>query len=140
MPFKKYDSYFVDSTFMDKCDHSTVSLAITKVLHDYEVQSKNVISFTTDNATFMLKAFNKALTNFFANSVHITYLSHICSLISNFIKKLFDEVNNFILYFSRVFYMAGSCKRWYLKFLIEKMLKSSNQVPKSLLHLVKFKV
>ncbi len=128
-PLKKDDSnrivsYLVDTVFMDKCDHSTVSQAIIKVLHEYEIKSENVISFNTDNAAYMLKAFNTVLTNLFANSVHITCLSHICNLIGDTFKKPFDEVNSFLLYMTRVFYMAGSRKRRYMKFLTDKMPQS----------------
>lgn len=86
----KIASYLVDTEFMDKCDHSTVSQAVIKVLHDYDIEANNVISYNTDNAAYMLKAFRTILTYLFPNAVHITCLSHICNLIGDSLRNLLN--------------------------------------------------
>ena len=113
--------YLANTVFMDKCDHATVSQAVIKTLNDIGVDSENVVSFNTDNAAYMLKAFKTILTHLFPNSIHITCLSHIVNLIGESFKKPFDLVTKFLLYMSRIFYMAGGRKRRYLKFLNDTM-------------------
>lgn len=113
----KIRSYLVDIVFLEKCNHSTVANAVVSALNDFGVKQEDVISFDSDNAAYMLKAYKSALKALFPNSIHVTCLAHIMSLIGEAFRKPFEEVNIFMRYFSQVFYMAGARKRRYLSFL-----------------------
>ena len=113
----KIRSYLIDTVFLDKCNHSTVANAAVNALNDIGVKPEDVISIDTDNAAYMLKAYNTSLKALYPNSIHVTCLAHIMNLVGEAFRKPFGEVNTFMRYFSQVFWQAGARKRRYLSFL-----------------------
>uniref|UniRef100_H3AMW5 DUF659 domain-containing protein n=1 Tax=Latimeria chalumnae TaxID=7897 RepID=H3AMW5_LATCH len=117
----KVKSYMLDLVFPDKCNKSTVSIAVTNTLQEFNIQNENVVIFNTDNATYMVAAYNTALKVLFPNALHITCMAHIMNLVGESFQKSFKQLSDFILYFSHMFYMAGSRKRCYLSFMHSKL-------------------
>lgn len=116
-------AYVVDTVFLETCNHQTVSQAVVKTLQDYGVENENVIAFETDNAAYMIKAYKTVLKVLFPNSLHITCMAHIMNLVGEAFRKPFVELNQFVMCFSQMFFMAGSRKRRYLKYLVDRGLK-----------------
>lgn len=114
-------AYLADTVFLDQCNHSTVSMAVVKCLQEYNIDNKDVIVFNTDNAAYMKKAYTAALKSLFPNSVHITCMAHIMNLVGGAFRRPFDQLNSFMLYFSQMFFHAGSRKRRYLNFLTQNL-------------------
>lgn len=113
----KITTYFADAVFMDKCNHNTVAQQVVRVIQSYGIDYDDVVVFNTDNAAYMLKAYKSVLKALFPISVHITCLAHIINLIGDAFRKPFKEVDEFMMNWSRIFFQAGSRKRWYFEFL-----------------------
>ncbi|XP_065096737.2 uncharacterized protein [Paramisgurnus dabryanus] len=114
-------AYLADTVFLEECNHSTVSKAVVKCLHEYNIDNDDVVVFNTDNAAYMKKAYKAALQSLFPNSIHVTCLAHIMNLIGSAFRRPFDQLNAFMLCFSQMFYQAGSRKRRYLQYLTKKL-------------------
>jgi hypothetical protein len=71
----------------------------------------------------MIKAYKVLLSPLYPAAVHITCMVHILNLVGEAFKQPFALLNNFMLCFSRIFYMAGARKRRYLKHLADQELK-----------------
>lgn len=59
-PIKKDESgriiaHLANTVFMEKCNNSSVSMAVVKTLQEYDISNEDVIVFDTDNAAYMLK-------------------------------------------------------------------------------------
>uniref|UniRef100_H3ACH5 DUF659 domain-containing protein n=1 Tax=Latimeria chalumnae TaxID=7897 RepID=H3ACH5_LATCH len=123
----KVMSYMLDNVFLDKCNKSTVLIAVTNTLQEFNIQNENVVVFNTDNAAYMVAVYNIALKVLFLNVLHITYMAHIMNLVGKSFWKPFKQLNNFMLHFSHMFYMAGSRKRRYLSFMHSKLQGTGKQ-------------
>lgn len=113
----KIVSFLVDTVFLAKTDHTTVSQAVVKTLHLYGIEFCDVIVFDTDNAAYMKKAYQSVLAPLFPNSVHITCLAHIINLVGESFRSPFVGVDEFVRAFSQMFFMAGARKGRYLQHL-----------------------
>lgn len=83
----KLRSYLVDTISLNKCNHSTVASAAICALNDFGVKKEVVISFDTDNAAYMVKAYKTALKALSPNSIHVTCLTHIMNLTGKAFRK-----------------------------------------------------
>lgn len=110
-------AYIADTVFLERCNHSTVSVAVVRCLQEYSINNEDVIAFDTNNAAYMKQAFTAALKLLFPNSLHITCMAHIINFIGNAFCKPFVQLNSFMLSFSQMFFNAGSRKRRYLCFM-----------------------
>lgn len=113
-------AYLGDCVFLPRTDHSTVSQAVVKCLTEFGIEFDNVAVFDTDNAAYMKKAFKTILQGLCVNAIHITCLAHIINLIGQSFRKPFVEVNDFVRYFSQIFFNAGARKSRFLQHLKEK--------------------
>lgn len=103
-------AYLAD-IFLEKCNHSTVSMVVVNCLQDYSIANQHVIVFDTDHAAYMKKTFVAALQSLFPNPRQITCMAHITNLISSAFCKPFHQLNGFMLSWSQMFNQTGSCKR-----------------------------
>ena len=87
-------SFLVGVKFLDAVNHCTVSNAVLKVPHEYNIEVHNVLSFVTDNAAYMHKAVREFLLPLYPGAIHMPFLSqnyedinsvgcHLCVLYSN---------------------------------------------------------
>lgn len=99
-------AYLADTVFLEKCNHSTVSMAVVKCLQEYSIANQEVIVF--DTAAYIKKAFVVALQSLFPNSLHIRCMAHIMNLIGSVFRKPFHQLklNSFMLSWSQMFYQA----------------------------------
>uniref|UniRef100_H3A950 DUF659 domain-containing protein n=1 Tax=Latimeria chalumnae TaxID=7897 RepID=H3A950_LATCH len=123
----KVKSYMLNSVFLDKCNKSTVSIAVTNTLQEFNIQNENTVVFNTDNAAYMVAAYNTALKVSFPNVLHITCMAHIMNLVGESFWKPVKQLNDLMLHFSHMFYMAGSRKRRYLHFMHSKLQGTGKQ-------------
>ena len=110
----RVDASLIDVVFMEKTNHSTVSMAIVKTLTSYDIEFEDVVAFDTDNASCMKKAFRDVLSPLFPNSIHVTCLAHIMNLVGESFRQPFEAVNNFVRRFNQQFYLAGGRKARFL--------------------------
>jgi len=121
----KLNSFLVDTVFLKTVDHKSVSQAVVKSLQEYGIDNDKVIVFNTDNAAYMIKAYNDCLSVLYPNAVHITCLAHIMNLVGESFRKPFNLLNDFMRAFSAVFFRAGARKRRYYDHLIANNVKPS---------------
>lgn len=121
----KLNSFLADTVFLKTVDHKTVSQSVVRTLQEYGVANENVISINTDNAAYMIKAFNDCLSVLYPNAVHITCLAHIMNLVGESFRKPFNLLNDFMRSFSAVFFRAGARKRRYIEHLVANNVKPS---------------
>ena len=74
-------SYLLDSCFLKKTNHLTVSQAVVGVLNEYGVIYDNVVIFDTDNAVYMKKAYNDVLKGLYPKAIYYVCLAHIVNLV-----------------------------------------------------------
>ena len=110
-------AYLLDSHFLSATNNKTVSQAVVRTVHDYDIDFNNVRVFNSDNVGYMKKAFNDTLSCLFPLCVHITCHSHIVNLVASDFKKGFKEVNEFIKCFRNLFFVPSGRKSRFLNFL-----------------------
>lgn len=110
-------SYLAATEFLPCTNHTTVSQAVIRTLHSYEIDFGDIVVFDTDNAAYMKKAYLTVLSALCPNSIHVTCLAHIVNLVGESIRAPFKDLNQFVRAFSAMFYMAGCRKARYLAFL-----------------------
>ena len=76
----KLEVLSVDLIYLDHVNSTTVSQAIVQCLNKYHIDFNNVCSFTTDNATYMTKAFENS-KGLLPNCVHLTCNAHILNTV-----------------------------------------------------------
>lgn len=115
-------AYLAETVFLEECNHSTVSMAVVKCLQEYNIDNDDVVVvFHTDNVAYIKKTYKDVLQSLFPNSIHVTCLAYIMNLIGGVFRRPFDQLNAFMLYFSQMFYQAGSRKRRYLQYMTKKL-------------------
>ena len=105
--------YVADTIFLTECNHHNVSQSVIATLRDFSIAFNDVVSFNTDNAAYMAKAFKSILSPLYPMADHSTCMAHILNLIGDSFQKPFVLQNMFMLCFSRIFCMAGSRKHRY---------------------------
>ena len=115
--------YVADTIFLNEYNHLTISQSVIATLRDFSIAFNDVVSFNTDSAAYMVKAFKSILSPLYPMAVHITCMAHILNLIGDSFRKPFELLSTFMLCFSRIFYMAGGRKRRYLKHLADEKCK-----------------
>jgi len=110
-------SYLADTVFLEKTNHSTVSQAVLKAIQDYGIDFENVVSFDTDNASYMKTAYNTVFKSLFPNAIHVTCLAHIQNLIGESFRKPFKLLNSFMKKMTHMFFHAGARNARYLAYM-----------------------
>ena len=110
-------AYLLDTHFLSATNNKTVSQAVVKTVHDYNIEFNNVRVFNSDNVGYMKKAFNDTLSCLFPLCVHITCNSHVVNLVASDFKKGFKEVNEFVKCFRNLFFIPSGRKSRFLTFL-----------------------
>ena len=110
-------AYLLDTHFLSVTNNKTVSQAVVKTVHDYNIDFNNVRVFNSDNVGYMKKAFNDTLSCLFPLCVHITCNSHVVNLVASDFKKGFKEVNEFVKCFRNLFFIPSGRKSRFLTFL-----------------------
>ena len=110
-------AYLLDSHFLSATNNKTVSQAVVRTVHDYDIDFNNVRVFNSDNVGYMKKAYNDTLSCLFPLCVHITCHSHIVNLVASDFKKGFKEVNEFVKCFRNLFFVPSGRKSRFLNFL-----------------------
>ena len=121
----KLNSFLIGTVFLKTVDHKSVSQAVVRALQEYGIDNENVIVINTDNAAYMIKAFDVCLSVLYPNAVHITCLAHIMNLVGESFRKPFKLLNDFMRSFSAVFFRAGARKRRYIDHLVANNVKPS---------------
>ena len=63
-------AYLLDSHFLSATNNKTVSQAIMRTVHDYDIDFNNVHVFNSDNVGYTKKAFNDTLSCLFPLCAH----------------------------------------------------------------------
>ena len=67
---------FVETVFLDDVNFKTVTRSVIETLIKIEIKFEFLMTFFSDNASYMVKAF-KSLKPMLFNSIHVTYFAHI---------------------------------------------------------------
>lgn len=115
----KVQSYLLDTKFLSSTNSSTVSSAIVECLVASGIKFTDVITFNTDNAAYMKKAFKDVLKGLMPNATHVTCMAHVMNLLGNAFRKPFARTNKFIKDANAIFWNAGARKGRYLRFMAQ---------------------
>lgn len=123
-------SYLVDTIFLEKTNHKTVSQEVVKTMTNYSIDFNDIIVFDTDNAAYMKKAFKDVFSSICPNAIHVTCLAHILDLVGESFRKPFTLLDDFMKRFTQMFYnMAAQRKGRYLRYLKEKLAETPTTPP-----------
>ena len=118
----------VDLIYLEHVNATTVSQAIMQTLSKYNVDFNKVSAFTTDNASYMSKAYG-ILKGLLPYCVHITCNAHIMSLVGEIWRKHFPKVDRLVACFKTAFSHCASRKRSYISYLHEQTQQESIALP-----------
>lgn len=82
-------AYLLDTHFLSETNNKTVSQAVVRTVHEFNMDYDSVRVFNSDNVSYMKKTFNDTLSNLFPLAVFITCNSHIINLVASDFKKSF---------------------------------------------------
>ena len=66
--------YVANTIFLTECNHQTVSQSVIATLRDFSIAFNAVVSFYTNNASYMVKSI---LSPLYPMAIHITCIEHI---------------------------------------------------------------
>ena len=76
------ESFLPHMEFLELVNHQTVSTAVIKCLHNYNIAPTDVLTFVTDNAAYCLKAVREILLPLYPNATHMACMAHITYLVA----------------------------------------------------------
>ena len=98
-------AYLLDKHFVTETNDKTVSEAVVKTITDCGIDFDCVLIFNTDNASYMKKAFRETFSCLFSICVHITFHSHIISLVAGDFQRHFSFVTEFAKCMRNLFFL-----------------------------------
>ncbi|XP_003738463.1 uncharacterized protein LOC100903106 [Galendromus occidentalis] len=113
----KLKAFLLRCAVLERTNYKTVSDAILRILHEYEISPLSISAFVTDNATYMSKAWKDSLKSFFLNGVHVTCTAHLLNLVCEEWALCFKEVNKLVCCVKRSFTACPSRKARFKQFL-----------------------
>ena len=90
-------SYIIGIDFFSHVNYSTVSQAVIRSLNAFNVNLDDVLAFVSDNARYMIKAFNDVLSGLMPNANHVCCFTHILSLVLEIWPTVFTGMNRVLM-------------------------------------------
>lgn len=115
--------------FLDKVNYGTVSSAIIQSLVKIKIDFSNVVTFTTDNASYMLKAFNTVLKPVLFNCSHVTCFAHIVALLGEVWRSGLPNLDSAIACLKSIFVRSNQRKRRFVEFLKDNSAQNPSNFP-----------
>lgn len=115
-PQASLTAYLAEVVYLKQVNGVTVSQAILTCLANFGISYDDVSAVVTDNASYMLKAFEK-MEPVLPNAIHCTCNAHIINLVGEAWQKNFKSVNRFVALFKSIFTHCSARKRRYKHFL-----------------------
>ncbi|CAF1026299.1 unnamed protein product [Brachionus calyciflorus] len=106
----------IDTCFLETVDYSTISRAVVNALIKINVDFNNVMSFITDNASYMLKAFKTTIKTLMPNCTHVTCFAHIISLVGETWRSNLNNLDQTVANFKSIFSRSNYRKQRFLEF------------------------
>ncbi|GFO17258.1 3'-5' ssDNA/RNA exonuclease tatd [Plakobranchus ocellatus] len=113
----KVKSLSLSTRFLEATNSSSVAAAVVSTLVEFQVDFSNVVTFNSDNVSYMKKAYREVLRGLMPNSTHVTCMAHIMNLLGEALRKPFDLTNKYVKAANAIFWNAGARKAWYLRYL-----------------------
>ena len=96
-----------------------MAYSVQKMTLSWEIEASQVVAFVTDNASYMLKAFNDILKLAFPNATHVTCMAHLMALVGSEWQNGLPLTQQAISNTRQLFCFGGKRKREYLELLRE---------------------
>lgn len=119
----------IDTIFLECVNYQTVARSVLNSLIKMKINFENVISFTTDNATYMIKAFNTVLKPILFNATHITCFAHIIALVGETWRTNLTEVDSLVANLKSIFARGNLRKQRFKDFLIDNGISNPVSYP-----------
>lgn len=107
----------VQSVFIEKANHSTVSEAVIQCCADYQIDLAKVFLFVSDSASYMVKAWETVLSSVFRNGTHLHCLAHIAALAGNSWRMCLKDIDKLVSLMKSVLSKAPSRRNRFLRHL-----------------------
>lgn len=109
----------LETVYLQETNYKTVSQAVLKTLNKFEIELDNVYTFVTDNASYMIKAYDSVLGNVLPNSRHVTCAAHILALVAETWRKELNKLDRMVSLIKFIFCKAPIRRSRYKTLLID---------------------
>ena len=110
-------------------NHKTVADAITGVVEEYGIFSKDVYAVVGDNASYMKKAWKDILCNVYRNGTFISCYAHIYALAGEEWRAKFGKVDDLVAGMKAIMVKAPGRRGRYLRFLDQNEVRDATLPP-----------
>ena len=98
-------------------NHSKVAQQIISTCKYFDIEFENICAFTTDNASYMRRAWNNCLKAVLPNAVHMSCIAHVMNTVIRDCMEPFEQIIDWASMISSFFVSFGSRKSQYFGFL-----------------------
>ena len=98
-------------------NHSKVAQQIISPCKNFDIEFENICAFTTDNASYMRRAWNNCLKAVLPNAVHMSCIAHVMNTVIRDFMEPFEQITDWASMIWSFFVSSRSRKSQYLGFL-----------------------
>ena len=121
--------WLVDTVFLEAVNNQTVARAVVDCCRKFDINFSNVMIYSTDNVSYMLKSFNDCLHTLFENCTHVTCFAHILALVGETWRDALPDVDKLVASIKAIFARNGLRKKRYLDFLNSRNVEKPSLYP-----------